>query len=543
MKTRIMYEARIGLVLGLAVAGLIAITSPGSGGAARAAVTTASDVSAVDFAFDPKVVTITVGSSVRWTNTGSSLHTATSDTGLWNSGNLDPGGAFTQTFNAAGVYPYYCLYHGAPGGVGMAGSVVVVTSTLTVCPACTYTTIGSALANANTGDAIRVASGMYTERLTITKTVTLEGGWDALFTMRTPGSSLVDAQRLGRAMTILGPVSPTIDGLTITGGDATNEISGTHRGGGVYIEEGGALLVNNIITDNLATTHITETGFGGGVHVAAGRVVISANQILGNVAGAAAPEAGTEAYGGGVYAAGTPVLINNLFAFNQARLGGSLFGYGGGAYVLDGTVRGNRFVSNSASNGGGIATVINTAFEGNLSRGTTGGNFLVEAGSASRLTNNFLLETNCPTGMYPGNSAIQVVNNTIVGCFQGIYVPAGASPPISNNLFYSNTTAIAGEGMPLLDYNGFWLNGTNFNVSSTLTGTHNVFANPLFVDPASGDYHLRPGSPMIDVGTAAGAPPTDYDGDPRPLGGGIDIGADEVAVKTFLPLVLKLFAP
>jgi hypothetical protein len=46
-----------------------------------------------------------------------------------------------------------------------------------------------------------------------------------------------------------------------------------------------------------------------------------------------------------------------------------------------------------------------------------------------------------------------------------------------------------------------------------------------------GDYHIEPGSPAIDAGTdLAGSFPglsLDYDGDQRPIGSGIDIGADE----------------
>ena len=52
--------------------------------------------------------------------------------------------------------------------------------------------------------------------------------------------------------------------------------------------------------------------------------------------------------------------------------------------------------------------------------------------------------------------------------------------------------------------------------------------NGLFVDRAAGNYHLAPASIAIDRGTAAGAPSTDYEGQPRPSGAGYDIGADEV---------------
>jgi len=49
----------------------------------------------------------------------------------------------------------------------------------------------------------------------------------------------------------------------------------------------------------------------------------------------------------------------------------------------------------------------------------------------------------------------------------------------------------------------------------------------LFVDPANYDLHLLETSPAVDHGTSNGAPSEDYDGNPRPQGGGYDIGAYE----------------
>jgi len=60
-----------------------------------------------------------------------------------------------------------------------------------------------------------------------------------------------------------------------------------------------------------------------------------------------------------------------------------------------------------------------------------------------------------------------------------------------------------------------------------IRGTDYVEGNPLFVNAASADFHLRENSPAIDAGSAAGAPSTDYDGNARPRGGGVDIGAYE----------------
>ena len=125
MARRGMRGARIGLALGLAVASLIVLSGLSVRQSALAVTLTVSDVSAVDFAFAPPVITVTTGSSVRWTNNGG-FHTSTSDTGLWDSGLLSAGGMFTRTFDAPGVYLYHCTFHQA---IGMAGIVVVVSRT------------------------------------------------------------------------------------------------------------------------------------------------------------------------------------------------------------------------------------------------------------------------------------------------------------------------------------------------------------------------------------------------------------------------------
>lgn len=57
----------------------------------------------------------------------------------------------------------------------------------------------------------------------------------------------------------------------------------------------------------------------------------------------------------------------------------------------------------------------------------------------------------------------------------------------------------------------------------------NVSAAPLFVQPATNDYHQQIGSPTIDQGSAdADSGGTDIDGESRPMGLAMDIGADEI---------------
>ncbi len=61
-------------------------------------------------------------------------------------------------------------------------------------------------------------------------------------------------------------------------------------------------------------------------------------------------------------------------------------------------------------------------------------------------------------------------------------------------------------------------------------GAGNLSADPKFVTRAwgtAGDYHLQPGSPAIDAGTATEAPAADLEGTPRPQGTGFDMGAYE----------------
>jgi plastocyanin len=77
-----------------------------------------------DFSFTPSTLTIAVGTTVVWVNSGPSAHTTVSDAGVWDSGTLSPpsggtgiyggstaGGSFQYTFNTPGTYPYHCVLH------------------------------------------------------------------------------------------------------------------------------------------------------------------------------------------------------------------------------------------------------------------------------------------------------------------------------------------------------------------------------------------------------------------------------------------------
>ena len=74
-----------------------------------------------DFAFVPAVVSIPVGGSVTFKNLDQAAHTATDAKGSFDSGNLDTGKSFTETFKKAGVYNIVCTYHPSMHGIVAVG--------------------------------------------------------------------------------------------------------------------------------------------------------------------------------------------------------------------------------------------------------------------------------------------------------------------------------------------------------------------------------------------------------------------------------------
>jgi plastocyanin len=77
-------------------------------------------VTVVNFAFSPQTLSVTAGTTVTWTNRDSTTHTITSDTGVFNSGNLATNSSFTYTFSNTGSYAYHCAIHPS-----MTGTIIV----------------------------------------------------------------------------------------------------------------------------------------------------------------------------------------------------------------------------------------------------------------------------------------------------------------------------------------------------------------------------------------------------------------------------------
>ncbi len=73
------------------------------------------------FAFNPPTIDVPVGDSVTWTNGDNVPHTASGlDRAVLQSGAIAPGATFTQKFDAAGSFDYFCEFH-----PNMKGTIVV----------------------------------------------------------------------------------------------------------------------------------------------------------------------------------------------------------------------------------------------------------------------------------------------------------------------------------------------------------------------------------------------------------------------------------
>ena len=114
----------------------VSLVEPGAVGAGAEAAQEATPVSAETgaeaaaeslaveikgFAYNPPTIDVPVGGSVTWTNQDNAPHTATGlDREALQSGAISSGESFTQTFDTAGTYEYFCEFH-----PNMKGSVVV----------------------------------------------------------------------------------------------------------------------------------------------------------------------------------------------------------------------------------------------------------------------------------------------------------------------------------------------------------------------------------------------------------------------------------
>jgi hypothetical protein len=209
-------------------------------------------------------------------------------------------------------------------------------------------------------------------------------------------------------------------------------------------------------------------------------------------------------------------------------------GYGGGAYSC--TLNDCMVSSNSAVGGGGAsyATLSHCTVVGNLATGVAVGIFDdvlyngAGGGALQSTLNDCVLYGNSARrdaygdGGSGGGTYGGALNNCTVSGNSASYGGGVSSGTLNNCIVYSNTAG--------MEANYDLYSALNFCCTAPMptNGIGNISNAPLFVDVSGGNLRLQPGSPCIDAGdsdyvTTA----TDLDGNPRILGGTVDIGAYE----------------
>ena len=320
----------------------------------------------------------------------------------------------------------------------------------------------------------RVFAGFITLRSVNGPTVTIIEGYPVPGT--TNGAAAVRCVAL--------PYGGNLIGFTLTNG-ATGSINGPDgQGGGLYCEQ--ATLVSNCV-------------------------------IVGNSAYYAGGGASLSIYGSSLTLSGCTIASN------------SCFGAGGGGGLYNGVASNCTFVGNWANNGGG-----SSGYSGTLNNCNLRGNFATQTGGATyggTLINCLVVGNYAPIG--GGIFESHITNCTIVSN-SASYVggwwgpPAGATGPVGlNSIIYYNTAT----NRPNYDSSATLAYccttpdvGSPFQVWYSITN-----APPLF----DGNFHLQSNSPCINAGRNSYVTlATDFDGNPRIVGGTVDIGAYEYQSPT-----------
>lgn len=208
---------------------------------------------------------------------------------------------------------------------------------------------------------------------------------------------------------------------------------------------------------------------------------------------------------------------------------------------------------------GGDGIISEALVEANIAynNGKGGGSGINCDGVQSSLFRNNLIYNSHASGisLYVGDSAEPsknnvVVNNTVLVASDGrwaLNIRDGATGnTVYNNILFSyhsfrGSIDVAADAFASLtsDYNVVMDRFTNDDSSTVMTlaqwqaavgkDAHSMVAAPaaLFQNETGNDFHLSASSPAIDKGTSTQAPPGDLEGNARPMGAAIDIGAYE----------------
>ncbi|MBI2676542.1 MAG: right-handed parallel beta-helix repeat-containing protein, partial [Candidatus Yanofskybacteria bacterium] len=124
---------------------------------------------------------------------------------------------------------------------------------------------------------------------------------------------------------------------------------------------------------------------------------------------------------------------------------------------------------------------------------------------------------------------VKVYNNVFADMkYHGVGFSDGATGEVKNNIFYNAGSNYWADAKTNATVTGGYniLNKESYPKFKTAT---DIINDPLFVDAANNDFHLKSNSPAIDAGTAISGFNYDKDGTTRPQGTAWDIGAYETA--------------
>lgn len=252
------------------------------------------------------------------------------------------------------------------------------------------------------------------------------------------------------------------------------------------------------ITENEVKNNVAGGG-GGGIWLWFASPAIAQNEITGNQA----------QFGAGILCddGAASLIEENLIEQNTSAVA---YGEGGGICIFGGaspTISGNRILDNASDWGGGVncantapVLIVNNLIAGNSTISFGGG---VRAAALSTVT---------------------LVNNTIAdNSADGIDVENSSIVTMANNIVWDNTpqeiVVAPGTPQPAVTY---------CDVKGGWAGVGNMNNNPQFVDQPAADYHITYPSPCRESGVVCpGLPAEDFEGDPRPAGAAVDMGADE----------------
>lgn len=399
-----------------------------------------------------------------------------------------------------------------------------------------FGTIQTAIDSAVNGDLIIVRDGTYTEAGN--KNLDFRGKALTLQSENGPEACIIDCEGDGRAAYFRsGEAAGTvIDGFTITNGMPGPE----DAGGAIRCDSSSPTIRNCVMTGN------TGPLGGGAIYCYRGSSPAISNCTI---------QYNTGTMGGGIrcYDDSSPAISGSIISGNSA-------GYGGGIYCSESSsaiITGGTISRNSSDAGGGAVCCYNSSWltiarctiSGNEAA-SHGGGILCGYGSTVVLNNSNVLSNSSETGNGGGlycfeDSSLYIYDCTLSGNKAvyggGLYCSGPGLANMDDCIFWEDVAASAGPEIGVYgpgsvsvtysDVEGGQETIYNGNGGTIDSGSGNIDSDPLFI--GGGDYHLTAKSPCIDAAPfgVLDVIIQDIDGDIRPQGAGLDIGADEYPVR------------